>query len=571
MPRSSVYILRRCLPLAFALLLTSAHAEFNPPPEAVALTDPRMEQWSEAVRPPVRITGRIVNLSADNPAKPAISGSLVLAGPQSQLAKTAVVADDGTFQLELPAAYPIQQIWFRVGRLFYAGLLVSRGLHVEIDAANLSAKLTGPDGLLNEEVRRFQFQFRKERQNEIERLMREISLQRDAGDLGTTLGKLEDLHRESRALLDEFAPRFGGFILASDLDAQFYSAAIRASRGRERELVDSPLWPRVARHATWAITNEQTAFFRGLQGFLRGLRFGSRVPASEILAALSSAISLAPPAVRENHAAALALCTPNSATAPDSAEFKAALQRLSEAGWLSAAPAVIRGIQSSAPAALPTATLEFALIFAIPADAAEAVLAYSTLEETITKPWIRALLRDQTREAKLRLATANAALGARSETVTATPLGEPIKRLPAGAQPYRWPDLTGRAILDQIRAAFPGRALLLDFWGPWCHPCLEDLPHSRAMHAALKDRPIEFVYFACRTDPGAWQRSVADLRLAGTHVFLEPAQTAELMSLFGLGGFPGYAFLDRDGKYHPGLITRFANTKASAIDALLKP
>ncbi len=556
--------------LLAALAAAWARADHGPPPEAIALDDPRMEPWSAAARAPVRITGRILNLPADAAARPEISGSLVLAGPKSQVAKAVALAADGTFELELPATYPMQQIWFRVGRLFYAGLLVGRGVHLEIDAADSGARLSGPDGAINEEVRQFQFRFEQARQNEIERQLRELSQQREPGDFGAVAAQLEDLHRRSLSLLAEFAPRHAGYLLASDLDAQFFAAVLRAARGRERDLVASPLWPRLARHATWAVTNEQTAFHRALQGFLRGLRFGGRIPVPETLAALAPLIPLAPPAAREAHAAALALCDPKSADAPATPEFKAALRRLTDTGWLSAAPAVIRGIQADPPEALPATKREFALVFAIPADAAEAVLAYAALERSVTVPWIRDLLREQTRAADERLAAANAALGARPAADAATPLGEPIKHLPAGAKLYRWPALGGQALLDRIRAAYPGRALLLDFWGPWCHPCLEDLPHSRAMHAALKDRPIEFVYFACRTDPGAWQRSVADLGLAGTHVFLEPAQTAELMAFFGLGGFPGYAFLDRDGRYHAGVITRFATTKPEAIEALLR-
>ena len=565
--------------LAFVVLGTAAlplRAAYPPPLDVFPLDDARMDSWAAAPRSPVAITGRIRFAAGDNSPPPELSGTLVTAGAASQRTHAVPLAADGSFRLELPAAFPCQQVWFRVGRLFYAGLLVRSAVHLEIDAATRTAVLSGPDGPLNDEVRRWEFQFEPTRQNEIETALRDTSLRPDAGDFPARLATLESLHRENLRLLDAFAPRLAGYLLAADIDARFFTAVLPAARGHEADLVAHPLWPRLARHAAWAITNDQTAFYRALHGFLRGLHFGQRVPALAILEGLVPVIALAPPDARAAHAAALALqraAAGDTADAPSSPDLRTAVKRLADTGWLTAVPAILQRIQSTPTAPLSAATREFSHVFAVPSDSAAATLAHATLDRVVTVPWLRTFLADQRRAADLRLAAVNATLAASAPAPSPAPsaaLGEPLKRLPTRAALYRWPDLAGPAVLERLRAAFPDRALLLDFWGPWCSPCLEDLPHSRAAHAALHDKPIEFVYLACRTDPGSWQRTVADLRLGGTHVFLEPPQVAALMGLFGLGGFPGYAFIDRNGRHEPGVLTRFAHTSVEALAARLR-
>lgn len=575
MPRFSAPLLL----LALAVLGVAPlplRAAYPPPKDVFPLDDPRMDAWAAAPRPPAVITGRIRFAADSNGPAPEISGTLVTAGAASQRTHAVPLAADGSFRLELPAVFPRQQVWFRVGRLFYAGLLLGTSVHLEIDAATRTVVQSGLDGPLNDEVRRWEFQFKKARQNEIETAQRDTSLRTDAGDFPTRLAALETLHRENLLLLDEFAPRLAGYLLAADIDARFFTAVLRAARGHEAALLAHPLWPRLARHAAWAITNDQTAFYRTLHGFLRGLHFGQRVPALAILEGLAPVIALAPPEGRAAHAAALALhraAPADPAAAPPPPDLPAAVKRLADTGWLTAVPAILDRIHASPTPPLSAATREFSHVFAIPSDSAAATLAHAALDRLVTVPWLRAFLADQRRAADLRLATVNAALAASAPDrapASTSPLGEPLKRLPAGAALYRWPDLAGSAVLDRLRAAFPDRALLLDFWGPWCSPCLGDLPHSRAAHAELHDHPIEFVYLACRTDPGSWQRSVADLRLGGTHVFLEPPQVAELMGLFGLGGFPGYAFINRQGRHEPGVLTRFAHTSVAALAARLR-
>jgi len=53
------------------------------------------------------------------------------------------------------------------------------------------------------------------------------------------------------------------------------------------------------------------------------------------------------------------------------------------------------------------------------------------------------------------------------------------------------PDVNG----DTVRLSdFPGKVVYVDFWGTWCYPCLQELPHSLVLQEKLKDEDVVFVF-----------------------------------------------------------------------------
>ncbi len=102
-----------------------------------------------------------------------------------------------------------------------------------------------------------------------------------------------------------------------------------------------------------------------------------------------------------------------------------------------------------------------------------------------------------------------------------------------------------------------GHVTLLDFWGTWCPPCREEIPHIATLAAKYKDAPgFQVLAVSCGTDD---REDVGELR-ADTFEFLQQ-QHLDLPTYFDpqaftrqgidmIGGFQGYPttlVLDRQG------------------------
>ncbi|MDW3645464.1 MAG: TlpA disulfide reductase family protein [Bacteroidia bacterium] len=112
-------------------------------------------------------------------------------------------------------------------------------------------------------------------------------------------------------------------------------------------------------------------------------------------------------------------------------------------------------------------------------------------------------------------------------------------------------------LIQNIRGAFEGKAIILDVWATWCGPCISDMKQSKQIKADLKNLPVEVVYL-CVADGSSeekWKKKVAELELKGNHIFLNRKLSGELMSHFKFQGYPSYAFIDKEGKVYLDYIS----------------
>lgn len=565
-------------------LAASPGAEPGPwpvPADVFPLDDARMDAWSAQPDRRVRLTGRVANLSDEQRAKAGISASLVTLRASGQEALACELRPDGGFELDLPASVPRQQLWFRVRPLAYLEIILERGLHLEIDAARIGPAtggahpgigFSGPDAALNSEVNRFVFAFEPQRRRAIDDAMGETARAKQ-GAFPDRFATLTRLRRDYEGLLREFAPQAAGWFLHNEIEGDYLAAVLQVATATRHRLVDEPVWQEVRRHAAYGVTNDQLGFLRALQSYVLHVHTEGKFPPTELLPEIAHLVAGATPELHAAYRRAVNLVAAGPAAGGSEAgELAAAMAELREAGLLPWQLLALKRVREAAHPLLPHARVDLLGLALIPRDAAEARHVTAELQRGATQPWLRDYLALDRRAAEARAAAINATLAQSAPPAgrAETALGAPLAVLPSGAALFHWPDLGGQALLARLRAALPGKALVLDFWGPWCRPCLAELPHSERMHAALRDEPVEFVYLGSRTTDAPWRRTVAELRLAGTHILLSPSQVDELMAFFGLGGFPGYAFIDRQGVHRPGVITRFSAMKSDDFRRLLR-
>jgi hypothetical protein len=98
---------------------------------------------------------------------------------------------------------------------------------------------------------------------------------------------------------------------------------------------------------------------------------------------------------------------------------------------------------------------------------------------------------------------------------------------------------------------------------------MDDMPSRKKLHEAVADAPIEFAYLCSQTDEVRWKEAVVRLGLSGTHVLLTAKQVSELDALYQVSGYPTYAWIDRQGAFHPRVISRLSKTTPEQLRQLL--
>ena len=193
-------------------------------------------------------------------------------------------------------------------------------------------------------------------------------------------------------------------------------------------------------------------------------------------------------------------------------------------------------------------------------DAKEKDMIYKTVLKTTKTKWCEQIISEEHKKNADRLSLLEVLLKKEKQKLNTNML-EPIEQLPFGAKLYKIDSINAEDVLSNLKTKFKGKALVLDFWATWCSPCIQEMHYSKKMNEKTKDHPVEFVYLCTSngSDLALWKTKISNLKLNGTHLFVESTIIKELMKLFSFNGFPSYAFIDTEGKYIPGAITRMSN------------
>lgn len=106
----------------------------------------------------------------------------------------------------------------------------------------------------------------------------------------------------------------------------------------------------------------------------------------------------------------------------------------------------------------------------------------------------------------------------------------------------------GVDILKQILAENKGKVIYIDCWATWCGPCVMEMPYSRKLMFELKDKAVEFVFLCFHSPKETAQKKVAELKLGGTHYFLDKDQSNHLQKILAFTNFPNYILIDKNGQ-----------------------
>ena len=104
------------------------------------------------------------------------------------------------------------------------------------------------------------------------------------------------------------------------------------------------------------------------------------------------------------------------------------------------------------------------------------------------------------------------------------------------------------SLLDSIAQKFQNKVIYIDFWAPWCSPCMNEMPYSKEIQEHFKNDKVVFLFLANRCKADSWKATIANKKLTGEHILLTDDQFNVLAGSLDITGIPHYALIDKQGK-----------------------
>lgn len=555
------------------LLLTAIVTSLAQPVGLIALEDPQFDaRFAQRTIP--QVIGRFLHISPQEIKETTITYTLVtLLG---QKTKTAHLAADGSFQLELDYPLPYQQIWVHFGELFYTGLYVNKQLYVELDVPKLKAagkelafqadgvRYLGEDGPLNEYMNAYMLFKRADRLALLSSLQSVPRSQHPV--VSEVLATFTPIADSMKTIQDEYIathPSPYGWLLENDRKSELYNKICLYYWGH---VMEPALFGQIKEHKTYLLTNSSMAFCLYLSAYFR------KLPANRVTVNWQDVARLSD--LTEQEKAAIDSLRSTETLSPAPAHRTQWTKQLGpRMGKMYQNRRIAQGIVWLDSLYSPARADIMKLQLNDSKDIAEQKAALEQILPSMSTSWCKLIAQKEYTRTVEQIALMNRALAASGSSPTAAGFGSPLQQTDFGATLYKLSGMSGADFLAKLKQSFVGKAIVLDRWATWCAPCLHEMPHSKKLQQDAKELPIVFVYVctAQGSDEGRWKRKIAELQLPGIHIFIDEALDAKLGQLFSFSGYPGYAFIDQKGVYKPGVITWLSAIKdKNALAYLLK-
>lgn len=134
---------------------------------------------------------------------------------------------------------------------------------------------------------------------------------------------------------------------------------------------------------------------------------------------------------------------------------------------------------------------------------------------------------------------------------------------------------------------YQGKFLVLDFWFTTCGPCFRQFPYMDTIKQMFADEPnLLFVNICSISEFDDWKKTVKEKNIQGIHLFDDnievvnrriigsprPSGKGTVHDQLYLSGYPGFAFVDADGKVlgATGITPQTRLLFAYYVESLLK-
>lgn len=483
----------------------------------VAIEDKKMDAYLTN-RKPAALTIKIKNLP-DSAKKMNIKYTLVQLAGGVQATKYAETDATGSAKIILDQNLPYQQIWLSAGNYLYAGIYVNTGLTVTIDVHQLpkdgaymngdGVTYSGNDGELNTVMNK-NVLFRKKDREDLFNSLRVLCRLRKNYTVDSFMFKTDSILKLLKNIDSKFITGFPGYgwAISNETLSDFYQNVCTAYWN---DTMPDQVFNEINAHLPFFVSNSSLEYYRYLGIYTVSKKRFKKEDA------INGTIKLFDSLYTQQRSDVLKL----SLLEPEKDNY---------------------------------------------------ALSYPLIINSIKTNWCKKLAVNELIKVNANQKRIDS-LFALSKKLEKADIGTPLMKSPFDASLYQLDTLTNiNDFILNLKAKFPHKALIIDFWATWCAPCLADLPYSKSLHEKNKDLPIEYIYL-CTTSGSninLWKNRIGDLRIPGTHIYVNDKIISRLKTAFNSeGGFPTYVVIDINGKVNQNKITFMQSLDRDSIKKIV--
>jgi thiol-disulfide isomerase/thioredoxin len=556
-------------------MLFGHFAQAQVPSNVLSIEDAAFSKAYKTHPVPV-VKGRLHHLTADELKNTKISYTIVTPFGSRQDKRSATLMPDGSFSFTLDYPLPYQQVWLSVGDFFYTAVIANTKLNIDIDVAKLrnlkdaafmadGVQYSGEDGAVTEYYNRH-IMYKRQEQLAISSRKSKLLFARPLPPVDSVLIAYNTIAAEQDAINESFIrenPSPYAWMIRNEAESGF----IRDLSPRFWGLtMPDSLFQKMKTHKSYLVSND------GAGAYDYFAKYILYAPANRT--SVSNTEIYNTPGISTDEKLALdSLIQLEKATVPE----KETMARLNKR--ISAVKLRITEEKRNAryihivDSLFPKAKADL-LKLQLPnnIDLNSAVACYRQLLPTVQTTWISAIAKSEQNKITGHLNSINQMLSGGTSFTNKSLPGKALMRTSFGANMYTVANMPLKTFLAKLKQSLPGKAIVIDRWATWCGPCLAEMPYSKKLMEQSKDLPVVFVYLCTEmnSDENKWKTKVAELKQPGIHYYIDRALDNEISTYFSFSGYPGYAFIDRQGKYQPGAITWMSDLSKEQLTALTK-